>query len=55
MTEKAKNEDCEYVSEKVCDARMDALDTKMNYLFGTALITIALELGLLVVTLLKGA
>lgn len=38
-----QEEDCpKYVLDDVCEARMKALDTKLKYLFGTSLITIAL-------------
>jgi hypothetical protein len=43
-----KKEDC--VLEKVCDARMKSLETKMKYLFGTSIITIAL----IIVQILRG-
>jgi len=50
LTEKAKNEDCEYVSEKVCAARMMALEKEFKYLFGTSILTIAL----IIVQLVRG-
>lgn len=39
-----EKEDCplKMVSDDVCKARMDALDTKLKYLFGTSIVTIAL-------------
>jgi hypothetical protein len=49
----SKKEDCpvqEHVLEKVCDARMKSLDTKMKYLFGTSILTIAL----IIVQLVRG-
>lgn len=49
MNEKEK--DPPYVLEKVCDARMKALDTKLKYLFGSSIITIAL----IIIQLLRGA
>ena len=30
------------VTDDVCKARMDALDTKLKYLFGASIVTIAL-------------
>jgi hypothetical protein len=39
-----------FVLDQVCDARMKALDTKMKYLFGTSIITIAL----IIVQLVRG-
>jgi len=30
------------VSEELCKARMQALDTKLKYLFGSSIVTIAL-------------
>lgn len=33
---------CPYVQEEVCEARMKALDTKLKYLFGSSILTIAL-------------
>jgi hypothetical protein len=49
MTEK---EDCpKHVLDEVCNARMKALETKIKYLFGTSLVTIAL----IIVQLLRGA
>jgi hypothetical protein len=47
-----EKEDCplKMVSEDVCKARMNALDTKMKYLFASSIITIVL----IVVQLLKG-
>lgn len=47
----SKGEDCpKFVSDDVCKARMDALDTKMKYLFASSILTIAL----IIVQLLKG-
>lgn len=46
-----KEEDPKHVLEQVCDARMKALDTKLKYLFGTSIITIAL----IIVQILRGA
>jgi len=43
-------EDPKFVLEQVCDARMKALDTKLKYLFGTSIITIAL----IIVQILRG-
>lgn len=37
------------VSDELCDARMERLETKLNYLFGTTLISIAL----LIINILK--
>jgi hypothetical protein len=38
-----QEEDCpKYVLNDVCIERMKALDTKLKYLFGTSIITIAL-------------
>lgn len=48
MTE--ENDCPKYVSNDVCKARMDALDTKLKYLFGTSLLTIVL----IIVQLLRG-
>jgi hypothetical protein len=39
----SKEKDCpKFVNEDVCNARMMALDTKLKYLFGSSLLTIAL-------------
>jgi hypothetical protein len=47
----SEDKDCpKYVSEDTCKARMDALDTKLKYLFGTSLITIVL----IIVQILRG-
>jgi hypothetical protein len=48
MTE--EKEDPRFVTDDVCKARMNALDTKLKYLFGTSIITIVL----IVIQLLKG-
>jgi len=37
-----EKEDCPYVRNDVCKARMEALDTKLKYLFGSSILTIAL-------------
>lgn len=47
--EEDPEEDCP-VEEEVCNARMQALDTKLKYLFGSSLLTIVLIL----VQLLRG-
>ena len=39
-----------FVTDDVCLARMDALDTKLKYLFGTSIITIAL----IIVSIVRG-
>ena len=46
-----KDDPPKYVMEQVCDARMKALDTKLKYLFGSSIITIAL----IIVQLVRGA
>ena len=47
----SKEEDCpKFVADDVCKARMEALDTKLKYLFGTSIITIAL----IIAQLLRG-
>jgi hypothetical protein len=46
-----EKEDCpKMVTDDVCKARMDTLDSKMKYLFGTSIITIAL----IIVQLVRG-
>lgn len=40
--EECEGEHCPYVQEQVCEARMKALDTKLKYLFGSSILTIAL-------------
>lgn len=47
----SEEKDPKYVMEQVCEARMKALDTKLKYLFGTSIITIAL----IIVQLMRGA
>jgi len=51
MACKEEEEDCpKMVLEQVCDARMKALDTKLKYLFGSSILTIAL----IIIQLLRG-
>jgi len=46
-----QKEDCpKYVTNELCEARMDALDTKLKYLFGTSILTIIL----IIVQILRG-
>ena len=47
----SEKDDPKYVIEQVCDARMKALDTKLKYLFGSSIITIAL----IILQLVRGA
>ena len=47
----SEKDDPKYVIEQVCDARMKALDTKLKYLFGSSIITIAL----IIIQLVRGA
>ena len=48
MAEQEK--DPKFVTDDVCEARMDALDTKLKYLFGTSIITIVL----IIVSIVRG-
>jgi hypothetical protein len=50
-----KEEDCpKFVPDDVCKARMDALDTKIKYLFGTSLVIIVLSLAQIFLQLVRG-
>jgi len=50
LNEERENDDPKFVLEDVCIARMKALDTKLKYLFGTSIITIAL----IIIQILRG-